>query len=61
MKHKLTVSTTVNATIEEVWKIWNDPEHICQWCSAHPDWHTPKATNDLRVGGKISTRMEAKD
>lgn len=24
-------------------------------------WHCPKAENDLRVGGKLQSRMEAKD
>ena len=32
-----------------------------QWNSASPDWHTPRAENDLRTGGKFSSRMEAKD
>src|SRR5690606_14523472 len=25
------------------------------------DWHTPWAENDLRVGGKLLSRMEARD
>jgi uncharacterized protein YndB with AHSA1/START domain len=37
------------------------PEHITKWCSPSPDWHAPKAENDLTTGGKFSTRMEAKD
>jgi uncharacterized protein YndB with AHSA1/START domain len=32
-----------------------------KWNSASPDWHTPRAENDLRTGGKFSSRMEAKD
>lgn len=32
-----------------------------QWNSASPDWHSPKAENDLREGGSFSYRMEAKD
>lgn len=32
-----------------------------QWCSASPEWHVPRAENDLRNGGKFLTRMEAKD
>ncbi len=32
-----------------------------QWNNASDDWHTPKATNDLRVGGAFASRMEAKD
>ena len=28
---------------------------------ASDDWHTPLAENDLRVGGKFLSRMEARD
>jgi uncharacterized protein YndB with AHSA1/START domain len=31
------------------------------WNTASPDWHTTAASVDLRVGGKFSSRMEAKD
>lgn len=57
----LTVATTVNAPVEKVWEYWNKPEHITNWCSGSDDWHTPRAENDLRKGGKFSSRMEAKD
>lgn len=60
-KTTITVQTTVNAPVEKAWKIWNEPEHITKWCSGSPDWHTPRAENDLRVGGKLFSRMEAKD
>ena len=57
----ITVSTTVNAPIKKVWEYWTKPEHITRWNSASEDWHTPSATNDLKVGGSFSCRMEAKD
>jgi len=57
----ITVSTTVNAPVKKVWEYWTKPEHITQWNSASEDWHTPSATNDLKVGGSFSCRMEAKD
>ncbi len=60
-KTSITVETTVNAPVEKVWKLWTLPEHITKWCNASEDWHAPKAENDLRVGGKFLTRMEAKD
>jgi uncharacterized protein YndB with AHSA1/START domain len=60
-KNWITVSIEVEAPIEKVWKFWSGPEHIIKWNSASDDWHTPKAENDLRVGGKFSSRMEAKD
>lgn len=57
----ITIETKVNAPVEKVWNYWNAPEHITQWCSATPEWHTPRAENDLRTGGKFSSRMEARD
>ena len=58
---KITVETTINAPIEKVWKLWTTPGHITKWSNASDDWHTPFAENDLRVGGKFLSRMEAKD
>ena len=55
------VKATVNAPLEKVWKLWTDPTHITKWNNASDDWHTPKAENDLRTGGKFISRMEAKD
>ena len=60
-KTKITVETTVNAPIEKVWKFWSEPDHITKWSYASEEWHTPRAENDLRTGGKFSSRMEAKD
>jgi uncharacterized protein YndB with AHSA1/START domain len=57
----ITISATVNATPEKVWQFWNLPEHVTQWNQATPDWHCPKASSDLRVGGKFSATMAAKD
>lgn len=60
-KTVITVEATVNAPVEKVWEYWSNPQHITQWCNASNDWHAPRAENDLRTGGKFSTRMEAKD
>lgn len=61
IKTKITVEATVNAPVEKIWKLWTTPEHITKWNNASPDWQTPTAENDLRVGGKFLSRMEAKD
>jgi len=58
---KITVSTVVEAPLEEVWRAYTTPEDIKAWNTASPDWHTTAATVDLRPGGKFSSRMEAKD
>lgn len=57
----ITVESKLNASPEKVWKIWTDPKHIVKWNAASEDWHTPRAENDLRTGGKFTSRMEAKD
>ena len=57
----ITISSTISAPVEKVWKYWTNPEHITLWCNASDDWHAPRAENDLRPGGKFTTRMEAKD
>lgn len=58
---QITVEATVNAPVEIVWKAWNTPEDIMQWNAADPSWHCPASQNDLRVNGKFSNRMEARD
>src|SRR5881394_438386 len=58
---KITVETLVKAPVKEVWRAWTTPEDIKQWNAASADWHTTKASVDLRVGGAFSSRMEAKD
>jgi len=60
-KTTITVENTVAAPVEKVWKLWSSPEHITKWANASDDWHTTFAENDLRVGGKFLSRMEAKD
>lgn len=61
MKTPITIEAIVNAPIEKIWKYWNEPEHITQWCFASDDWHAPHASNDLVIGGQLNVRMESKD
>lgn len=61
MNTSIVIDTLVDTPPEQVWKLWTEPEHITKWNSASPEWHTPRATNDLRVGGAFSSRMEAVD
>ncbi len=58
---KITVESIVKAPVAEVWRAYTTPDEITQWNAASDDWHTTKATVDLRVGGAFSSRMEAKD
>ncbi|WP_313100576.1 SRPBCC domain-containing protein [Epilithonimonas sp.] len=58
---KLTVTAEINKPINEVWKAFNNPEHIVKWNFAPESWECPSAKNDLTVGGKLEVRMQAKD
>lgn len=60
-KSAITIEATVKGNIEKVWNYWVEPKHIVTWNSASPDWHTPKAENDPRTGGRFMSRMEARD
>ena len=60
-KVKITVEVTVNASLEKAWDYFTLPEHLTQWNFASEDWHCPKASSDLRTGGKFSATMAAKD
>ena len=51
----------LNAPTELAWQAFTQPEHITQWNFASDTWECPTASNDLRVGGDFSYRMQAKD
>lgn len=57
----ITVEATVNAPIEKVWQKWTDPKDIIHWNAAAETWCSPRATNNLKVGGRFNYRMEACD
>lgn len=58
---QIRIEATVSGDLAKVWTYWTEPTHITKWNFATPEWHCPKATNDLKAGGKYSARMEAKD
>jgi uncharacterized protein YndB with AHSA1/START domain len=58
---KVTVQVIVNASCQDAWKFFTEPEHVMRWNNASPDWHTPKAENNLTVGGRFNFRMESLD
>lgn len=58
---EITIRALIDAPVQKVWEYWTNPQHIIHWNYASEDWHTPRAENDLRVGGKFMSRMEARD
>lgn len=57
----VTVTTNVQLSAAKVWEYWTTAQHIEQWNQASDDWHTPKAINDLRPGGRFVFTMAARD
>jgi len=57
----ITIETTVNVPAAKAWTVMTEPAHVVKWNAASPDWHTPRAENDCRKGGRFTYRMEAKD
>ena len=57
----LTAETLINAPIEKIWEYWTNPQHIIHWNNASEEWHTPHAENELRIGGKLTLKMELKN
>ncbi|AYO58894.1 activator of HSP90 ATPase [Chryseobacterium sp. 6424] len=55
------IEITILKPLQKVWDYMNDPRHITKWNFADQSWHCVKAENDLRVGGMLKTRMEARD
>lgn len=57
----ITVEADIKAPVEKIWECWTNPKHITKWNFASEDWHSPSAENDLKIGGRFKSRMEAKD
>ena len=57
----ITIRVTVEAPLEDVWEYWTSPDHITQWAFASDDWEAVNPENDLVIGGRFTTRMQAKD
>ena len=58
---KINIEVEISAPISKVWQFWTEAKHITNWAFASEDWHCPHAENNLTVGGKFTTRMEAND
>jgi uncharacterized protein YndB with AHSA1/START domain len=52
---------TFEASAEEVFDAWTSPEVMRRWFHCRPDWETPEAEVDLRVGGTVRVLMRRPD
>lgn len=55
------IERTFQAPIERVFDAWTNPEVMRRWFHCEPDWETPEAEADLRVGGQIRVLMRRPD
>jgi uncharacterized protein YndB with AHSA1/START domain/DNA-binding transcriptional ArsR family regulator len=51
------IERTYRAPAEVIFDAWTNPEVITRWWHAGPDWETPSADVDLRVGGRLHVVM----
>ena len=57
----ISISAVAKASKQKTWEAYTSPDHIVNWNFASSDWCCPSASNELKVGGKNTSRMEAKD
>lgn len=55
------IERTFAASAEEVFDAWTNPEVMQRWFHCAPDWRTPVAEVDLRIGGKVRVVMRKPD
>lgn len=55
------ITAELTCDIATAWACWTLPEHVTEWNFAGDDWCCPWCENELRVGGRICSRMEARD
>jgi uncharacterized protein YndB with AHSA1/START domain len=60
-EHVLRIERTFDAPVERVFEAWTSEDVLRRWLHAGPDWETPTAEVDLRVGGGIRIVMRDPD
>ena len=55
------VEQTFKAPAEAVFDAWTSPEVMRRWLHRGPDWGTPEAEVDLRIGGHVRVVMRRPD
>jgi uncharacterized protein YndB with AHSA1/START domain len=53
----LRLKRTYDAPAERVFDAWTNEEVMRRWFHGMPDWDTPEAKVDLRVGGRVRVVM----
>lgn len=61
MSEALRIERTYAASAEDVFDAWTSAEVMRRWFHVAPDWETPVAEVDLRVGGQVRVVMRKPD
>jgi uncharacterized protein YndB with AHSA1/START domain len=59
--HTLTIERKYKAPAQRVFDAFTSEEVMRRWWHPAPDWETPEASVDLRVGGRIRVVMRDPD
>jgi uncharacterized protein YndB with AHSA1/START domain len=60
-RHVVRIERTFAASAEDVFDAWTSPDVMRRWFHCAPDWDTPEAEVDLRVGGNVRVVMRKPD
>ena len=55
------IERTFGAPAADVFDAWTSPEVMRRWFHCGPDWETPEAEADVRVGGSVRVVMRRPD
>jgi uncharacterized protein YndB with AHSA1/START domain len=59
--HVVRIERTFAAPADDVFDAWTSAEVMRRWFHPGPDWDTPQAEVDLRVGGRVRVVMRRPD
>jgi uncharacterized protein YndB with AHSA1/START domain len=57
----ISITSKINSEPLYVWNAFTDAKYIVLWNFASAEWHCPKATSNVKVGGVFNYRMESRD
>ena len=55
------IERTFDAPADDVFNAWTSTEVMRRWLHPAPDWETPEAEVDLRIGGRVRVVMRRPD
>lgn len=55
--HELRIELELNASVEQIWQCWINPELLKQWFCPKP-WQVTDVRMDFRTGGECYTMMQ---